>query len=260
MSKKPFTLLSFLKNVGLMVGIGGLLLVFFFYIYLPASTNHSETITVPDVEGLAFEAIDDVLTNRDLRYQVTVDSGYSEDLQPLAILSQNPKPGSKVKENRMVYLTLNAKVPPQVRMPNLIGTDSQNAEDILESNGLKLGNISYVPDRRLNAVIEQRMNDEEIDPNTLIYKGSTIDLVIGNGEGNQRFAMPDFIGRTLEEARFQISASGLKLTEIYYIQNDTVSGPHVYKQLPPVGREIRTDDLVEIWINQEDPDKEESGN
>jgi len=239
-----------------MIAIGGSLLVFFFYVYLPLSTNHNETITVPDVEGMAFESIDEMLTNRDLRYQVTADSGYAEDMQPLAILSQNPKPGSKVKENRMVYLTLNAKVPPQVRMPNLIGTDSQNAEDILESNGLKLGVISYVPDRRLNAVIEQRMNEEKLEPNTLIYKGSTIDLVIGNGEGNTRFAMPDFIGRTLEEAKFQINASGLKLTEIYYIENDTVQGPIVYKQLPPVGREIRTDDLVEIWINQADPEQE----
>lgn len=256
MSQKPFTILRFLKNIGLMLGIGAVLLVFFFYVYLPASTNHSETITVPDVEGMAFEAIDDMLTNRDLRFQVMEDSGYAEDMQPLAILSQNPKPGSKVKENRMVYLTLNAKVPPQVRMPNLIGTDSQNAEDILESNGLKLGNISYVPDRRLNAVIEQKMNDENLEANTLIYKGSVIDLVIGNGEGNTRFAMPNFIGRTLEEAKFQIRASDLKLTEIYYIKNDTVDGPVVYKQLPPVGREIRTDDLVEIWINQEDSDRE----
>jgi len=259
MSKKPFTLLSFIKNIGLMLLIGGALLIFFFYVYLPSSTNHNETITVPNVEGMSFESIDEVLTNRDLRYQVTVDSGYSEDLEPLAILSQNPKPGSKVKENRMVYLTLNATVPPQVRMPNLIGTDSKNAEDILESNGLKLGEISYVPDRRLNAVIEQRMEDSKIEPNTLIYKGSTIDLIIGNGRGNQLFSMPDFMGKSLSEARFQMSASGLKLTEIYYIPNDTVAGPVVYKQLPPIGREVRPDDLIEIWINQEDPNKNEDG-
>lgn len=264
MTKKPFTLLSLLKNIGLMLLIGGAVLVFFFYIYLPSSTNHNETITVPDVEGMSFEAIDELLTNRDLRFQVMADSGYSEELEPLAILSQNPKPGSKVKENRMVYLTLNATVPPQVRMPNLIGTDSQNAEDILESNGLKLGAIEYVPDRRLNAVIEQRMDDERIEANTLIYKGSTIDLVIGNGEGNTQFAMPDFLGKTLDEARFQIRASSLKQTEIYYILNDTISGPVVYKQLPPIGRQVRKGDLVEIWINRQDParndDNQEPGN
>lgn len=250
MSQKPFTLISFIKNIGLMLAIGGGFLVFFFYVYLPISTNHNETITVPDLEGMPFDSVDELLTNRDLRYEVSVDSGYAEDQDPLAILSQNPKPGSKVKEDRMVYLTLNAKVPPQVRMPNLLGTDLANAEDILRSNGLKLGEIEYVPDRRLNAVIVQQMNGEEIETSTLIYKGSTIDLTIGNGEGNTRFEMPDFLGRTLDEAQFQISASGLKNADIYYILNDTVQGPVVYKQLPPVGRMVRTGDLVEIWINK----------
>lgn len=251
MSQKPFTLISFLKNIGIMLAIGGGLLVFFFYVYLPISTNHNETITVPDLQGRPFESVDELLTNRDLRYEVSVDSGYAEDEEPLAILSQNPKPGAKVKEDRMVYLTLNATVPPQIRMPDLIGTDKTNAEDILRSNGLKLGEIEYVPDRRLNAVIAQKMDGETIEENTQIYKGSTIDLIIGNGEGNTRFAMPDFLGRTLEEATFQIKASGLKNTDIYYILNDTVQGPVIYKQLPPIGRQVRTGDLIEIWINQE---------
>ena len=232
MSQKPFTFLSFIKNIGLMVVIGGGLLAFFFYVYLPISTNHNETITVPDLEGLPFERVNELLTNRDLRFEVSADSGYAEDEEPLAILSQNPKPGSKVKENRMVYLTLNAIVPPQVRMPNLIGTDKTNAEDILKSNGLKLGEIKYAPDRRMNAVIAQKIDGENISYNTIIYKGSTIDLIIGNGEGNTKFAMPNFLGRTLAEAKFQIKASGLKLTEIYYIKNDTISGDVVYKQLP----------------------------
>ena len=65
----------------------------------------------------------------------------------------------------------------------------------------------------------QKMDGEPIEVSTMIYKGSTIDLEIGNGEGNTRFLMPNFLGRTLDEARFQIRASGLKNTDIYYILN-----------------------------------------
>ena len=148
MSNKPFTIIRFLKNIGIMVGISIVLVLFFFYIYLPTSTNHNEAITVPDLVGTSFESIDEFLTNRNLRYEVVVDSGYSENFEPEVILSQNPKGGAKVKEDRKIYLTLNANVPPQVRMPNLINTDLLNAEDILNSNGLKRGEISYVPDLR----------------------------------------------------------------------------------------------------------------
>ncbi|NVJ45909.1 MAG: PASTA domain-containing protein [Cytophagia bacterium] len=257
MSKKPFSILSFLKNIGIMAGIGVIALLFFFYIYLPSTTNHNESITVPDLVGKSFEDIDEFLTNRNLLYVVSQDSGFSEDYDPEVILSQNPKGGAKVKEDRKIYLTLNANVPPQVRMPNLINTDLLNAQDILESNGLKLGEISYVPDRRVNAVISQKLNDEDINTGTMIYKGSTIDLVIGNGEGVKTFPTPDFLGKTAEEVKFQIQASGLKLDEINYILNDTVPPNRVYKQLPPVGAMVRTGDLIEVWINKLNEEQEE---
>ncbi|HEY9117861.1 MAG TPA: PASTA domain-containing protein, partial [Roseivirga sp.] len=228
MSKKPFTIISFLKNIGIMAGIGLIVLLFFFYIYLPSSTNHNETITVPDLVGKSFADIDEFLTNRNLKYEVTLDSGFSEDYDPEVILSQNPKGGAKVKEDRKIYLTLNANVPPQVRMPNLVNTDLPNADDILESNGLRRGSITYVPDRRVNAVIAQKMNGENIPTGTLIYKGSTIDLVIGDGEGVKRFSTPDFLGKTYEEVKFQIEASGLKLDEVNYILNDSVPPNRVY--------------------------------
>lgn len=260
MSKKPFTIISFLKNIGIMAGIGIIVLLIFFYIYLPATTNHNETITVPDLVGKSFADIDEFLTNRNLKYEVTLDSGFSEDYDPEVILSQNPKGGAKVKEDRKIYLTLNANVPPQVRMPNLVNTDLPNADDILKSNGLKRGAITYVPDRRVNAVIAQQMNGENITTGTLIYKGSTIDLVIGDGEGVKRFETPDFLGKTYEEVKFQIEASGLKLDEVNYILNDTVPTNRVYKQLPPIGAMIRTGDLIEIWINsqkKEEPNEEQ---
>lgn len=242
-----------------MAGIGIILLLFFFYVYLPSSTNHNETITVPDLVGKSFSDIDEFLTNRNLKYEVTLDSGFSEEFDPEVILSQNPKGGAKVKEDRKIYLTLNANVPPQVRMPNLVNTDLTNADDILESNGLRRGEITYVPDRRVNAVISQMLNGENISTGTLIYKGSTIDLVIGDGDGVKRFETPDFLGKSYDEVKFQIEASGLKLDEVNYVLNDTVPPNRVYKQLPPIGAMIRTGDLIEIWINsqkQEEPNEQ----
>lgn len=257
MSQKPFTIFSFLKNIGIIVGIGAILLVFFFYIYLPGTTNHNETLTVPDLVGTSFSQVDDLLTNRNLRYEVVIDSGYSENMEPEAILSQNPKGGAKVKEGRKIYLTLNANVPPKVLMPNLINTDLLNAEDILKSNGLKRGEITYVPDRRVNAVIAQKIEEEDITAGEMIYKGTTINLVIGDGEGLKTFPAPDFSGKTYDEVNFQIEASGLKLDDVQYILNDTVPPNRVYRQRPPVGVLIQTGDLIQIWINSKKPENEE---
>ena len=236
-----------------MAGALTLLILFFFYIYLPSTTNHGETITVPDMVGMSYASIEEYITDRNLRYEIVADSGYSEKYEPLTILTQNPKPGSKVKEDRKIYLALNAKVPPKVKMPNLINTDVQNAEDILASHGLRRGEIEYVPNRAVNAVLGQKLEGDDIAAGAFIAKGSTIDLVIGDGEGNQRFETPSFLGKTLDEVKFQIEASRLRLDVINYIQVDSLPRNQVYKQLPPVGRMIRSGDLIEIWINARKP-------
>ena len=108
-------------------------------------------------------------------------------------------------------------------MPNLINTDKLNAEDILKSNGLKLGKITHVPDRRVNAVIAQQLEEEDIPAGEMIYKGSSINLVIGEMEKDfKTFPAPNSLGKTYEEVIFQIEASGLKLDDIQYVLNDTL--------------------------------------
>ena len=253
MRKIPKAIFVLLKNLAAIAGIGLVLLLVFFYLYLPATTNHSETITVPDLAGMPFEDIEEFVTERNLRYEVLKDSGYSEKYEPLTILTQNPKAGSKVKEQRKIYISLNAVVPPKIRMPNLVNTSKTNAEDILASNGLKLGSIEYVANLAENAVLSQKINGRNVAPGSMIPKGSIVDLTIGNGVGRQTFATPNLIGKTLDEVRFQIKASNLVLDEINYILADSIPIGVIYKQLPPQGSKIRSGGLIEIWVNDEKP-------
>lgn len=249
-SDKPFTFITFLKNIGIMTGILAIMILFFFYVYLPVTTNHGETITVPALIGRSFDDLDEYVIQRNLRYEIILDSGYSDKVNPLTILTQNPKQGSRVKENRKIYLSLNARVPPKVKMPNLINTDIQNAWDILRAHGLRPGKVDLVENIATNAVLAQKFEGEDIAAGTLVAKGSLIDLTIADGEGVQYFETPDFLGKTLDELKFQIAASRLKLDVINYMESDTVPPNRVYKQLPPVGAMIRSGDLIEVWINR----------
>ena len=51
--------LDVLKYVGVAVGTGIAITLVFFYIYLPATTNHGESITVPDLEGIPVDELQD---------------------------------------------------------------------------------------------------------------------------------------------------------------------------------------------------------
>jgi hypothetical protein len=86
------TLGGVLINLAMAVGIIILLAVVYFYAYLPSITNHNESITVPNIEGMTIEKLEDFLGKRNLLWEVN-DSSYSPDAQPLTVLKQFPHPG-----------------------------------------------------------------------------------------------------------------------------------------------------------------------
>ncbi len=259
-----------IKHLALMALVGILLVLFFFFIYMPFSTNHGETLTVPDVRGVAFEDLDQFLGERKLRYEVTEDSGFSADLPPLSVLRQLPMPNAKVKENRKIYVTLNAEKPPLVRMPKLVGGSVKNAQLILKTYDLRLGNIDYQPDIALNYVLDQKMEGRSVLEGERIPKGSSIDLVAGDGLGRVSLESPNLIFLDQESAEFAIIGSGLKIGDVthektglavievekedgtFEYQQQEVSPGAVFKQRPSPGINMRIGQEVDIWIYSPD--------
>ena len=229
------------KNLILMIGGVSLIIFFLFYIYFPIKTNHGDTITVPNLIGMELKDIDEFLSDRDLRYEILDDSSYSSEYPPYSILQQNPSENEKVKENRKIYLTLNSSIPPKIKMPKIINGSVKNAQLILKSYDLKLGEITYVPDMARNAVLKMFIEGDSISENDLVLKGSIVDLEVGNGLGNQIFDTPDLINLNLEEARFTIIGSGLRLGNIIYQD----SGYYNNKILDEEGNEI----FEKVWVN-----------
>ena len=128
MEKKQKSLLDLIKHI-LIAVVATIVLVYgFFNIYLPLKTNHGETITVPNLEGMEIEELDEFLNKRSLRYEIEPDSGYSAKYPAFAVIKQFPLPNSKVKENRKIYVNLNASNPPKVKLPNVITRSIKNAQ------------------------------------------------------------------------------------------------------------------------------------
>jgi eukaryotic-like serine/threonine-protein kinase len=245
-----------LKRVGihLLIVVGILLGIFFifFKIYLPNYTNHGQTVTVPDLEGYHYSELEGYLNARDLKLEITPDSGFVAEEKPLHVLKQNPRPGTKVKQNRKIYITLNAQNAPLIKMPNLVNTPLKNAQEILSNHGLIRGEIVYVPDIGMNVVLEQKYRGREISEGFEIAKGSQIDLVVGDGLGNQILDMPNLIGMDENEAEFLILGSGLRLGNISYVETDTVPKGTIVRQLPPASMDAKTGERVDLWVSELD--------
>ncbi len=239
-------------NLSAMAGIGFLLVILFFYVYLPVTTHHGETITVPDLEGMKIKELDTFLEDRDLRFYVS-DSSYDHRFPPLTVLKQDPAKGAKVKVNRRIHITLNSMLPPMERLPNIVDNSMKQASQILESYGFKIGKITFVPDVAANAIIKVFVNAKEVPESQLqngfmLAKGSKIDLHVGDGMGRNDIVMPELAGMSEEEAEVYLRGIGLGIGAIIYEKDDTKELGTVFRQKPTVNAKIKVGTIVDIWV------------
>lgn len=231
------------------MGISLLLGFLFLKIYLPIHTNHGESVSIPDLGGYAFVEGIKVLEESGLQYEVSVDSGFHIDKNPLEILKQVPAANTQVKTGRKVFLTLNAQNAPLLKMPNLVNTPLKNVQQILANMGLGRGEIIYVPDIGTNVVLEQLYQGIKIPEGFEVPKGAKIDLMVGDGLGNQVLSVPDLLGMDQVDAEFLILGSGLRIGEIKFMDTNTVTSGQVALQSPAAGTDVNTGEIINIWIS-----------
>ncbi len=193
-------------------------------------TLHGRSIEVPDLEGYTEQEAAELLSSMNLRYFIN-DSIYDDDRRPGSIALQDPSPGTEVKRNRTIYLTTVAILPEMVPMPDLTDLSRRQAITILETHGLRVGRLEYQPDIARDAVLKQKFNEGFIEPGTPVEIGTAIDLVLGEGLGENVTPVPLVIGMSRTEATRALNRLGLNVGEVVFMDDSTTS-IKVYMQDP----------------------------
>ena len=179
-------------NIGAALVVFGIL-IFTVYLALGWYTKHDVKIPVPNVVGQTVSNAEIMMQNEGLTVKI-IDSVYNEKSEPFSIIEQIPAAGNEVKPGRAIYVVINSGNKPKIKMPKLVDQSLTLATAVLKNNGLVLGEISYSYDEiGNNLVISQKINGREIQPGTLLTKGTWIDLVIIS---NDKDKFPDAIDST----------------------------------------------------------------
>ena len=215
--------------------------------------NHNDIIVVPDMTKISTEELDNYFEENklDLKYEI-IDSVYKENFPKGAVVEQDPIAGTNVKPERIIYLTITSKSTEITKMPNLIDLSLKQAMSILESNGLKLGRLEYIPDIAENAVLKQKFKGREIGEGTSIEKGSTINLVLGRGISNEKVEVPNLIGKTRKEAQELLHSQSLNIGNENYEKGIDTTKAVVNKQSPPASSEntINKGNSIDLWYSK----------
>lgn len=249
---------TFKRNALAAIGIFIFLIVlnmFFLRIY----TNHGDSVEIPELKGKTSDEVAAILDDLDLRFQIG-DSVYSKETAPGTVLDQYPKAGMKVKENRIIFITMCALSQEMIAMPQLTDISYRQAINLIESNGLIAGNIEYQPSEFPNLVLEQKVDGKRIGVGERIAKGSVVDLVLGSDSNGEASEVPTLFGRNLAEARLTIGEAFLNVGTINWDESITTEEQKnkalIWKQTPDPAEifEVARGTAIDIWLTL-DPTK-----
>jgi beta-lactam-binding protein with PASTA domain len=227
----------------LLMALGSVfLLVLIVFFSLGLYTRHGSGVPVPKLKGLTVEKAMSVLQDQGFQYKI--DSVYVLDEPPGTVVEQDPDPGTSVKENRTIYLTVVTRVAPPVTLPDLEQNTYREAIATLANYRLKVGDTTYKSDIARDRVLEVHFGGQIIKPGTKLPAGSKVDLVLGNGEGASEVDIPDVVNQDFDAAKFSIKGAGLTLGIITYQGTITDSTSMVVVAQSP----MKTDSATKVSI------------
>ena len=123
-----------IKTLVLMIIVFFLLIALTLY-GLKLYTRHGKAVIVPEVKTMILPDALRILDREGFRYDI-IDSLFIDGAVPGSVIEQTPAGGSKVKDGRIIYLSINAYSPRMISCPKVSDMSLRQALSTLESVGL----------------------------------------------------------------------------------------------------------------------------
>ena len=211
----------------------------------------SKEIEVPNVVGKPVEVAQTILKTDKLR--VSVDEIPSKDVPAGDVISQTPPAGTKVKEQRIIHLTVSSGGS-EILVPDLKGLTLDQAKERLQKLNLKIGAVENGSDPSMpeNVIISQT------PPAASKASKNTVVNVVINTKTSK---VPNVVGMTVQDAQKVLSAAHLRIGNVSSSDSKVrMDDPTaiVLDQSPKAGESSGSSDAVELVIGsgrKESPEK-----
>ena len=132
---------------------------------------------------------------------------------------------------------------PEVEVPDIIGMNYEEAEDLLETYGLlmEIESQVYSSEYEANEICEQTP-----DGGDKVKEGYKIRVTISKGQNDM--GVPDLVGKTLEEAKRIIEEQGYQIGTIDKADDAAPEGT-VLEQTPKYGEEVQPGTLINLVVS-----------
>lgn len=198
----------------------------------------------PRVLGLALTAARDELAKDDFR--VRVEEAVPDPVIPAGrIVWQDPPAETMLPRSSTIRITPSAG-PATVPVPDLAQFDLDQARQVIDAAGLRIGQVDTIVSRTPAGVV---VGTRPVS-GSMRSPGSSVDLVVSRGPADIR--VPSVVGLRQEEARQRLEALGLRVGTVRMQQSGSAQGV-VLDQQPSAGILSPRDGRVNLVISGERP-------
>lgn len=188
-------------------------------IYLRKYTRYMETIIVPNVIGFPKDSALNLLKSKKLQ-PIIYDSTYTDKYALGSVINQYPVAGLPVKENRKVYLIVNASSPKMISLPFTKYSSVRDVIFQLSSLGINIDSVIYEPSPCNDCVLKIIYKGKEINEEDKIPIHSNVSIIAGKLD-TTLIEVPNVAGLTLKEALDKIRQLQLSPGAIISLEKDT---------------------------------------
>jgi hypothetical protein len=176
---------TIIKDNPVLMHLVSAIVVFFIIVFLALEgldvyTLHNKAIVIPEVKGLLMKDASVFIESKGLRYTI-IDSVYTKDVKPGAIVEMIPAMGSKVKKGHILYITINAHTVQMAAIPNIKDFSLRQGEAQIHAQGFTSVEIKYVPGPYLDLIIGIEHQGRELNPGEMVPLTANLILKVGNG-------------------------------------------------------------------------------
>jgi len=196
--------------------------------------GHQETM--PNMVGLSFDYAQRMATGLGLEMKVE-DKLFNTQYPPQTIVSQMPPPGTRIKIGQHVHVLVSLG-PPQVVIPNFLGTSIRAARITAIQRTLTLGDIVGVhwPQSEPDLVVAQ-----DPPPESAEVRSPAVDILVSVGEAPEAYLCPRFVGQPIAEVRRGLEKAGFKVAGVTSITTESgLEASSSRNRLPLEARSART--------------------
>ena len=185
-------LIDFLRNhliirTLLLISLVALILLATLLFGLNRYTRHGHAINVPNIEKMFIEDAVPLLARYNLKCEI-IDSIYVSGAIPGSIIDQTPQEGSKVKENRIIFVTVNARSPRKIAVPDVKDMSQRQAIAFITGMVFPEPSTEYITSEYKDLVIEIYYKGHPVEKGTKLPADAQLTLKVGDG-----YMQPTFI-------------------------------------------------------------------